>query len=488
MASLCQRRPSSSFSGSAARSRAFPATTPRAESPVNIPDGYQISSVWLDAWLGAPDGDKDPQWAGKRSFIVFGVGAPWIQDGRLYATWQDNNGTWHFNPDFVYDLTGYGGFLVGRTGQQKIVYFLQGIDAAAVTFALTLEPTAEAMSQWQFAVWQAIYNAQRDAYYTSLQALAQKRDALKAQIEGVDTLTLRREERDEIMKGILRWLLGPAFDFMPPDVAKLFAADPTLRKYGESFTGNELGLDASGWSSMFIYEEMVKFIQQAIEWENVLYFPYPYFWDVPAAWEFVRTLQHPDATRQQFLRAGSARVVLTIRPGFEEAFTAFVDRGELGKVLPPNHPYLTIGQEIRAYDQTNYPGIPPANPEEGYRPLLTPLQRKAWQEMQGIMSLLEQYKTKHDAYPTTGQGLAALASLGTVPATDPWGHPYVYKSPGVFNDYELASLGADGQPGGDGEDADITSQANASLIGEWYEYTPTHGTDIAVNSQLSDLA
>jgi hypothetical protein len=374
------------------------------------------------------------------------------------------------------------------TGQQSITCFFQWANPAFIQFTISTEPMPSTISQWQLAAWTALHDAARDAYYTSLQALAQERDALKARIESVDTLTLRREERDEIMKGMLRWLLGPDFDFMPTNVAKLFSADPTLRSYGESFTGNELGLNASGWTTMFIYEEMVKFIQQAIEWENMLYFLYPYFWDVPAAWDFVRTLEHPDATRQQFLRAGSARVVLTIRPGFEDAFVAFVDRGELGQVLPPNHPYLTIGQEIHAYDQTNYPGIPPANPDAYFRPLLTPLQRKAWQDIQGIMSLLEQYKTANGAYPTTSQGLAALSGLGTVPAADPWGNPYAYRSPGTFNDYELASLGADGKPGGDGDNADITSWASASLIGQWFEYTPTHGTDIQLNSAPAVMA
>jgi hypothetical protein len=440
------------------------------ELEVNVPDGYYIASVWLDAMIG--NVNNDPL---ARHFSIFGCDDP---------PGLGKNG----QASFVVDLSGFPGFLKNRTGNQKIVYFLQNVDAAAVTFTLTFEPTAETMAQWQSAAWQALYNAAHDAYYTSLQALTQQRDALKAHIEGVDTLTLRREERDEVMKGILRWLLGPAFDFMPQDVVNLFAKDPTLRSYGESFTGNDLGLDASGWSTMFVYQEMVKFIQQAIEWENMLYFLYPYFWDVPAAWDFVRTLQHPDATRQQFLRAGSARVVLTIRSGFENAFAAFVDRGELGRVLPPDHPYLTIGREIRAYDRANYPGIPPANPAEDFRPLLTPLQRQAWQDMQGLIALLEQYKIAKGAYPTTGQGLAELSELGSVPASDPWGNPYVYRSPGAFNDYELASLGADGQPGGDGEDADITSWAGASLIAEWFEYTPTHGTDIQINSAPASMA
>jgi hypothetical protein len=233
---------------------------------------------------------------------------------------------------------------------------------------------------------------------------------------------------------------------------------------------------------MFVYEEMVKFIQEAIEWENMLYFPYSYFWDVPAAWNFVRTIEHADATRQQFLRAGSARVVLTIRPGWEKAFTAFVDRGELGHVLPAGHPYLTIGEEIRAYDQTNYPGIPPANPATDYRPLLTSRQRRAWADIQTIMSLLEKFKTNQGTYPDTQQGLAALQSLGTVPAADPWGQPYRYVSPGLYADYDLSSQGADSAQGGVDEGIDITNYASASLIGEWFEYTPSHGTDIEINT------
>jgi len=42
---------------------------------------------------------------------------------------------------------------------------------------------------------------------------------------------------------------------------------------------------------------------------------------------------------------------------------------------------------------------------------------------------------------------------------DPWGRPYAYKSPGQLNadSYDLLSLGRDGQPGGSGEDADVTS-------------------------------
>ena len=83
---------------------------------------------------------------------------------------------------------------------------------------------------------------------------------------------------------------------------------------------------------------------------------------------------------------------------------------------------------------------------------------------------LEQYRLDNDYPPSTAQGLEALRSMPQgdplarnwrgpylrkpVPL-DPWGHPYVYRSPGEHGPYDLYSLGRDGRDGGSGEDADF---------------------------------
>lgn len=427
---------------------------------VDVLDGYKIDNVWIEAKLGKTEGHG-------RTFIMLGIEPP---------LWTHDNSPGDYHQELP-------GFLVNGTGRQIIGYMLQDVDTASIQFVVTMSPTEERLAAWRFQVWQALRDASRDSYYAWIQTQSAKREVLRASLSNVDTLTLRQEEREEVMKGVLRWLLGPAFDFMPPDVRALFDANGGDK--GIAFTGSELALDQTGWATMFQYQETVKFLQEAIEWENLLYFCYPYFWDVPNAWEFVRNLRHPDPTRQQFLRAGSARVVLTVRPGFEQAFAAFVDRGSFGDVLPPDHPYLTIGQEIRAYDQANFPGIPPANAEGQARPLLTPLQKRAWQDLQGIIAQLDTYHAAHGRYPTTAEGLAAL---GAVPESDPWGNPYHYVCPGRRTEYELSALGADGKPGGEGDDADVTSWAPASLVAEWFEYTPSHGTDIQVNTSIPTMA
>jgi general secretion pathway protein G len=95
-------------------------------------------------------------------------------------------------------------------------------------------------------------------------------------------------------------------------------------------------------------------------------------------------------------------------------------------------------------------------------------------QIQILALALDAYRLDNDAFPTTDQGLEALRTLpgsGTPPAnwkgpylrqlvpTDPWGRPYVYAAPGIANpsSYDLYTLGKDGKPGGEGEDADITS-------------------------------
>jgi general secretion pathway protein G len=87
---------------------------------------------------------------------------------------------------------------------------------------------------------------------------------------------------------------------------------------------------------------------------------------------------------------------------------------------------------------------------------------------------LDSYRLDNDTYPSTEQGLAALRTAptsGELPRNwrgpylrktvplDPWARPYLFVSPGKENpaSYDVYTLGRDGKPGGEGEDADITS-------------------------------
>lgn len=87
-------------------------------------------------------------------------------------------------------------------------------------------------------------------------------------------------------------------------------------------------------------------------------------------------------------------------------------------------------------------------------------------EMMG--QALDSYRLDTGSYPTTSQSLNALNTDPGIQGwdgpylkkgipNDPWGRPYLYQSPGTHGDYDLMSYGADGSPGGDGENKDILS-------------------------------
>jgi len=90
-------------------------------------------------------------------------------------------------------------------------------------------------------------------------------------------------------------------------------------------------------------------------------------------------------------------------------------------------------------------------------------------QISSLEKALDQYRLDVGAYPTTEQGLTALSVkpaeverwqgpyLKRPAPPDPWGRAYIYKSPGDHDDYDLSSLGSDGQPGGTGEAADVTT-------------------------------
>ena len=92
-------------------------------------------------------------------------------------------------------------------------------------------------------------------------------------------------------------------------------------------------------------------------------------------------------------------------------------------------------------------------------------------EMRSLMTALEMFKMSYSRYPTNNEGLRALverpAGVDSWPEggfldqavvpVDPWNHPYVYTQPGVHGPYDIVCSGADGQPGGEGVNADIVS-------------------------------
>jgi general secretion pathway protein G len=88
-------------------------------------------------------------------------------------------------------------------------------------------------------------------------------------------------------------------------------------------------------------------------------------------------------------------------------------------------------------------------------------------QIDGLEKALDQYRLDTRRYPSAEQGLGALVErpasepqwngpyLKKAVPHDPWGRPYVYRTPGRSAEFDLLSYGRDGKPGGSGDDADI---------------------------------
>lgn len=523
---------------------------------IDIPDEYEFENGTMTAvlHLHVTSGDPHPQWA--------------TFDGIFNASGSN------YNVGHTSDLSPYQ----HTVGKLIIGYGYLNTDDGSVQVNGTCLVLLKAMQEWQLKSWTALRNADQAAYDKRVQQAKERKAFLQDQVAQFDALTLRKMEREEIMRWVLRWLLGPGFDLMPAYLMALFQAypdpDPTKDPKPTQYAYKDVAtLTKDEWLAVFNYGEFVKYIHDAIEWENVLFFAYPYFWDHVNNWPFKRFLVHPDPIHREFLRSGAMRIVLTIRPGFEESFAMLQQTGD--STAPPNEsfPYVTIAEDIRNFAMTNYEGIPPANPDNNVRPLLYSEQRRAWNDMQKLIRLIEDYndyKHKHNRtisnaitptapptpqtvtpssmegieygtklivdtdasqetvivsastattftatfanshlagaafqidpavklYPSTSQFPAAIQSFAgnaSLPLTDPWGHPYHYTAPGLNADYDLVCYGADGVAQKDQNDpkkladplnADITNYAEGSIVGRWYEYTPTGALDVSINTVL----
>ena len=96
--------------------------------------------------------------------------------------------------------------------------------------------------------------------------------------------------------------------------------------------------------------------------------------------------------------------------------------------------------------------------------------QKVRADFKSVETALKIYRLDNYVYPTTEQGLIALVEPSTLAPEprnfknggylselpmDPWGREYLYLSPGENGEVDIYSLGADGLPGGDGQNADI---------------------------------
>lgn len=428
--------------------------------------GYQIQSITISGRMTSQAGHKG-------QFTVEGSNISFDE------SWDFKD----FPSSLLLNASGQGNFMAGFNVPQTVLMTFDRVTTASLELTVTLVPSELRMEQWKDDVWGALYNAAQTQYYAIQQDISNKVTALQDKLDNVDTLTLRREESDEIMKSVLRFLLGVDFAFMPQQVIDAFKTAGVDTQHGIGFDGNSLGFDSTVWATVRQHEDVIRFVNDAIEWENVVSFLYSYFWDVPDSWPFIRDLRHPDANRQAFLRAGSARVVLTVRKGWEEKWVRFVETGSIdGSGNPADPGYLSIAREIAAYDDRNYPGIAPANPGK----TATRLEDAVYAtSVTAVAASANPVSIKVDS--SDGFLVGATVVIDAVADVQNVQESQVITRIPDSTHIEVARLLH--PHGGPSAPFPLVQPGEKGVvIAEWNEYTPTSGTDIAVTSNLATIA
>lgn len=219
-----------------------------------------------------------------------------------------------------------------------------------VAIELHCERKAETLERWKLAT----YNAILKAYQQRVSDFEEKLAALKYELDtsplgplGGNPDQNRRIERCEIKKSFLSLLTGRDLVTNQINDIKEERSTPLFPRIN---LDDRKKLKDDG--------AFVRFFEQAFEWEQVMYFFYPYFWGRKDTWYETALMEHEDPLFMEFLKAGSARVVVPVRPSFEADLKYYLLTDQIwgGGQVPEvtDKRYLPISEEIK--ESTGAPG------------------------------------------------------------------------------------------------------------------------------------
>ena len=221
-------------------------------------------------------------------------------------------------------------FKFNKTKGQRgtLGYLLYARHDATVQFVLQVkcEPTEEALLAWQHKVYDAIFEAYQAQLASAKAEYSEKMAGLSVNdLIDAPPARLREVERDELKRLCLQIMGGEAKLAEERVTSETTFDMPLVVEAGEGpmLEGN-LPIDRSRLDPLAVE---ARFAEQAFEWSNMSFTLYPYYWNEPGEWRDLVSLNHPDPLHANFLRSGIARVLVPVRPNYEEGLRDFVYRG-----------------------------------------------------------------------------------------------------------------------------------------------------------------
>lgn len=236
--------------------------------------------------------------------------------------------------------------IIGKyTKKFPVSYFSKAMHASSGSVELTCRLTEEFKQNWQQRTFKAIIDAYEDALADYNEKVAEEK-AKAIQIKGTNPGFYRQIENMVLRKNCISYIISSN-----PNDKKTFGqnfytqnnSDSTM-DFGNAKINQTADLDQ--------YTAFVKFIEQAFEWEIMSYYFYPYYWGNRSDW--ASTYQYDetnDPLFRSFMQSGMARVIVTVRPGFEAAVNYYMQTGQIwnGGEVPiiDNELFISIADELK---------------------------------------------------------------------------------------------------------------------------------------------
>ncbi|MFJ6895149.1 hypothetical protein [Streptomyces hokutonensis] len=332
-----------------------PVLTPRP--PLDINDVRLLTTHILPAFEGT-----GPIGEGLRSFVACGSGGS--RAGLELAVGP----TMVWAPPGAHKVKAL--FSYGQSGEQPELTTTEAegnvLPIAANTTGQGFALTAEIISQlsdreerWQYEAYAAILAAHTAWENDWRSAVAQAETQRGVAISGRNPQENAEIIHTELKRSVIAMLGAPA----PADLDAVTPGSAVLTGTPPRPTPPSVNLERAGQAA-----RLVAFYEQAFEWQNTSYVLYPYFWTGRRDWPEALAREEPDPLFTQFLRAGSARVVLPVRPGFESVVASRLHLQLPSPAVPASAPqpsdgpYLDIAEEIRAAQDITAGGVPSGTP------------------------------------------------------------------------------------------------------------------------------
>lgn len=220
------------------------------------------------------------------------------------------------------------------TNKVPVAFSAVGYDSYALTIVIKCKRTNYAMQKWAHETYQKIRNAYeiRVADWENKVAGILQDVSEGIEIKGRNPKLNREIERDELKRQSIELLTEQRFELF----------DATRDEPMPYFDFHQARREG----------QYIQFFENAFEWEQMMFSLYGYFWGRKSKWLERLLADNTDPQHLDFLKAGAARVVLPVRPGYEAAVLHFLETGTTwnGRGAPPDVTspnYVSIVQEFK---------------------------------------------------------------------------------------------------------------------------------------------